>query len=111
MGKSEKLNIGMDLELFRSLNLTADFFYDKRYDILLLREAWPESLGYYTAKPWSNKEEVDNWGFEFSANYHQKVTKDLSMDLLKLHLHPKQICGCGRPNLQISLAIQHWQTA
>lgn len=79
--KVKKLNLGLDLELFNKLNVTADYFYDQRYDILLKREAWPESLGYYTAKPWANKGKVDNWGFEFSANYSQKITNDLTMDL------------------------------
>lgn len=79
--KVKKLNLGLDLELFNKLNVTADYFYDQRYDILLKREAWPESLGYYTAKPWANKGKVDNWGFEFSANYSQKITNDLIMDL------------------------------
>lgn len=69
------------MELFRSLSVTADYFYDKRYDILLHREAWPESLGYYTAKPWSNKGKVDNWGFEFSANYNKQLAPDWVMEL------------------------------
>lgn len=79
--KVKKLNIGLDLELFRSLNVVADFFYDKRYDILLKREAWPESLGYYTAKPWSNKGKMDNWGYELSANYNKQLSKDLLIEL------------------------------
>ena len=79
--KVKKLNLGLDMELFRSLSVTADYFYDKRYDILLHREAWPESLGYYTAKPWSNKGKVDNWGFEFSANYNKRLAPDWVMEL------------------------------
>ena len=59
------------------VDITAEYFYDKRYDILLKREAFPESLGYAGAKPWTNKGKVDNWGFEFSANYNRKITKDL----------------------------------
>lgn len=76
----KKLDIGIDLELFRQLTVTADYFNEKRYNILLHREAWPESLGYYTAKPWSNKGKVDNWGIELSVNWRKEFTKDLYVD-------------------------------
>lgn len=77
----KKLDIGIDLELFRQLTITADYFSEKRYNILLHREAWPESLGYYTAKPWSNKGKVDNKGIELSVNWHKEIIKDLFVDL------------------------------
>lgn len=76
----KKLDIGIDLELFRQLTITADYFNEKRYNILLHREAWPESLGYYTAKTWSNKGKVDNWGIELSVNWRKEFTKDLYVD-------------------------------
>lgn len=77
----KKLNIGLDLSLFRCLNLTAEYFFDRRYNILLHREAWPESLGYYVAKPWSNVGKVNNSGFELSVNLHKKIVKDLFIDV------------------------------
>lgn len=77
----KKLDVGFDMELFRELSLTFDFFYDKRYNILLHREAWPQSLGFHAAKPWSNKGKVDNWGYEFSATWHKQFNKDLAMEL------------------------------
>ena len=76
----KKLDIGIDLELFRQLTITADYFNEKRYNILLHREAWPESLGYYTAKPWSNKGKFDNWCIELSVNWRKEFTKDLYVD-------------------------------
>lgn len=76
----KKLDIGLDLELFRQLTITADYFKERRYNILLNREAWPESLAYYTAKPWSNKGKVDNWGLELSVNWHKEIIKDLFVD-------------------------------
>lgn len=79
--KVKKLNVGIDLELFNDFKITADYFKDNRYDILLKREAWPQSLGYHEAKPWANKGKVDNWGFEFSANYNKEVVKDLFLEL------------------------------
>jgi TonB-linked SusC/RagA family outer membrane protein len=79
--KVKKLDIGIDMELFNSLSITADFFYDRRYDILLKREAWPESLGYYTAKPWANRGKVNNKGFEISANYNKAITNNFWLEL------------------------------
>lgn len=79
--RSRKLDIGLDITLFKNWNITTDYFYERRYNILVHREAWPESLGYYSAKPWRNMGEVSNWGFEFSSSYHQQITKDLSMDI------------------------------
>lgn len=77
----KKLNIGLDMSLFRCLNLTAEYFFDRRYNILLHREAWPESLGYYVAKPWSNVGKVNNSGFELSVNLHKMLLKDLFIDV------------------------------
>lgn len=79
--RSRKLDVGIDAVLFRNWSLAADYFFEHRYNILLHRESWPESLGYYTAKPWKNMGEVDNWGFEFSTSYHQQINKDWSVDL------------------------------
>ena len=78
--KVKKLNIGADFNLF-GVAFTADYFYDKRYDILLKREAFPQQLGYDEAKPWVNKGKVDNWGFEFSANYNKKLNENLHLSL------------------------------
>lgn len=75
----KKLDVGFDMELFRELSITFDFFYDKRYNILLHREAWPQSLGFHGAKPWSNKGKVDNWGYEVSTNKRKQLTKDLTV--------------------------------
>lgn len=71
----KKLDVGFDMELFRELSITFDFFYDKRYNILLHREAWPQSLGFHGAKPWSNKGKVDNWGYEVSTNWRKQRPK------------------------------------
>lgn len=79
--RSRKFDIGLDMTLFRNWNITADYFKERRYNILVHREAWPESLGYYTAKPWRNMGEVDNWGFEVSSSFHHRFTKDLSLDI------------------------------
>lgn len=78
--RSKKLDIGLDMTLFRYWNITADYFYEKRSNILMQRKTWPSQLG-YSATPWSNVGKVDNWGWEVSTSYHHAVNKDLSMDI------------------------------
>lgn len=77
--RSKKLDIGLDLTLFRHWNIVADYFYEKRTNILMPRYTWAEQLG-YSATPWSNVGKVDNWGWEFSTSYHHDITKDLAID-------------------------------
>ncbi|MDO5607356.1 MAG: TonB-dependent receptor [Capnocytophaga sp.] len=79
--KVRKLNLGVDMKLFDQINVTAEYFFDHRYDILLKREAWPQSLGYHNAKPWANKGKVDNWGGELSVDWNTRITDDLRMTL------------------------------
>jgi TonB-linked SusC/RagA family outer membrane protein len=79
--KVKKLNVGLDLTVFRNWSFTFDYFKDKRFDIFMKREAWPQSLGYDTAKPWSNVGKMENRGFEFSANYAGSIGKDWAFSL------------------------------
>lgn len=76
----QKLDVGVDVELFHQFNLTFDYFHDHRYNILLKRGSWPYQMGYFNAVPWSNIGSVDNWGYEFSANWKKEVVKDLYID-------------------------------
>lgn len=79
--KVKKLDIGLDITLFNDLSLTLDYFLDKRYDIFMQREAWPQSLAYHEAKPWSNVGKMENKGFEGSLNYNKNITDDLNVTL------------------------------
>lgn len=79
--RAEKINLGIDLELFRKLSLTFDIFKDNRSNILLRRERFPEYLGYDNAKPWASIGKVENKGLEISANYIQDIGKDWTIDL------------------------------
>lgn len=79
--RAEKLNLGIDLELFSKFSLTFDIFKDKRRNILLRRERFPEYLGFAQAKPWASIGKVANKGLELAANYTQEIGKDWSVDL------------------------------
>jgi len=77
--KVKKLDIGVDLRLFNDLNITIDYFKDKRYDILMRRESWPNSLGYGNAVPYGPVGRVTNTGIEGSITYTKAINPDLSV--------------------------------
>jgi len=69
--KSMKYNVGLDLSVFNKLSLTADFFLDKRSNILTFDETVMRYYGnnYYL----SNIGKMTNKGFEVSATYTDKA--------------------------------------
>ncbi|MDA3835048.1 MAG: TonB-dependent receptor, partial [Spirochaetales bacterium] len=76
-----KMDIGVDLELFNQIRIAADYFLDKREKILMKRAAFPKILGYSDAIPWSNVGKVDNTGFDMSVNWKTQPVRDLWVDL------------------------------
>ena len=76
-----KLDIGIDLELFNQVSLTFDYFLDCRHKILMKRGSWPILTGYGNTVPWSNIGKVNNEGVEFSVNWRKEIVKDLFIDL------------------------------
>lgn len=63
-----KRNVGLDLGFFdNEIELTADYFNNRRKDILLERNTVPGVAGFH-AKPWQNYGIVDNWGVDASLN-------------------------------------------
>lgn len=78
--RSRKLDIGLDLTLFRDWNIIFDYFYEKRYNILMMRAAWPNTLGFSNALPYSPIGKMDNWGYEVSTSYTKQIGKDLILD-------------------------------
>lgn len=77
----KKLDIGFDMELFRQVNITFDYFHDKRDRILMRRGSWPAMMGYWNGVPWSNIGRVTNKGFDLSVNWNTKFSKDFIAEL------------------------------
>lgn len=72
--KSNKANVAIDATLFSKLNLTADFFTERRTNILTQRTSEiPSSFG--GALPLENLGVVDNKGIDLSINYHNTIGK------------------------------------
>jgi len=72
--KAHKLDIGTDISLFKDhLQLTADYYHDKYYNLLQLRGATIALLG--TAYPFENIGVNLYHGLEFSATYNNNINK------------------------------------
>ena len=67
---SKELNIGLDISLFRQLDLQVEYFIKKRDGIFMQRSSLPEFAG-ITTQPWVNLGKVDNKGFEISAIWNK----------------------------------------
>jgi TonB-linked SusC/RagA family outer membrane protein len=75
--KSHKTNIGLELKMWNGLlGITADFFREKRTDILITRGSVPSIIGMSTANlPPTNMGEILNQGFEVEATHRQRLGK------------------------------------
>src|SRR5690606_30741549 len=66
--------IGADAALFdNKLNITADFFYENRTDILVNSANYTSALAGYSAGAMENKGQVINYGTEISASYRNNT--------------------------------------
>lgn len=69
--KERKFNIGIEANLFGQLNLSFDYFYNNRFDILSTpNRDIPSYIG--VDLPYLNVGKVNNQGFEASVSYHGK---------------------------------------
>lgn len=76
--KERKFDLGLDVNLFNSLSLTAEFFHNVRYDQLVTRQDIPLILGVGVSP--SNVAKTQNKGYELQVTYHTKVAKDLEFN-------------------------------
>lgn len=74
--KSKKLNLGLELELWRELSIDADVFSEYRSNILMDRSAVPTTMGLQSGIK-ANVGEASSKGFEVSFNYNHSFNKDL----------------------------------
>ncbi|MDR0543234.1 MAG: SusC/RagA family TonB-linked outer membrane protein, partial [Dysgonamonadaceae bacterium] len=62
-----KTNLGLELGLFKMIDLQVDFFHEKREDIFMQRKSYPNSAG-FPSLPWANYGIVTNKGFDISLD-------------------------------------------
>lgn len=74
--KERKTNFGIDLGLFRGrVDITADYFSNRRSDILIQRVTIPTATG-FRQNPWQNFGITTNKGFDASIVVRQNFGKD-----------------------------------
>ena len=78
--QSSKLNVGFDATLFGGLNISADYYYQHRYNI------WYSTVGSYSSvfgltAPYENVGVINQKGFEVSADYSKKFNNDFTINL------------------------------
>ncbi|WP_348822198.1 SusC/RagA family TonB-linked outer membrane protein [Flavobacterium aestuarii] len=76
--KVAKADIGLELGILNTIDLTVDVFQDKRKDILIRRNTIPTQAGFINA-PYANFGKMENKGFEVSLNFNKQITTDFSM--------------------------------
>ena len=79
--ESRKLDIGVEIGLFDSLNIIFDWFKEKRSGIFMQRASLPSSFGMSNITPWANIGKVDNRGVDISVDYNKAFSKDLILSL------------------------------
>lgn len=78
--RSRKTNVGFDLSLFRNnaVNLTLDYFYEMRDDILTEAGRVPDYVGIANVAP-RNSGKVMNQGFEGELNINKQFGNDFAL--------------------------------
>lgn len=64
---SNKLNVGIELEMLKSFTLAADYYLDKRTDVLYIDYTHPSASG--ANLPYENIGKLTNTGFDFKLGY------------------------------------------
>ncbi|MBN8787204.1 MAG: TonB-dependent receptor [Terrimonas sp.] len=74
-----KQNYGVEVGLFNELNISFDYFFEKRTDILISRGTVPALQGVPLGNiPKVNMGIVDNRGYEIEVSYNKKLSKNFS---------------------------------
>lgn len=73
----EKINLGVDLQLFRSFDVTLDFFRENRRDIFQQRATIPNYMGTASTKVFGNLARMKNQGVDLAIAYNKQLSRDL----------------------------------
>lgn len=102
-----KRNVGLDLGFFdNEIELTADYFNNRRKDILLERNTVPGVAGFH-AKPWQNYGIVDNWGVDASLNARHDFGKVRISARGTVHVRAQQDRRIRRAEPALRLPADH----
>lgn len=77
-----KVNLGLDMTLFRDLGITVDVYREKRKNIFMQRNLLPAEIGIsFNQRPFANLGVVKNQGIDISLDYNKALSKDLTLSL------------------------------
>lgn len=71
----KKANLGIEFGLWRMIDLQVDFFHERRENIFMQRNQYPNSAG-FPVNPWANFGVVTNKGFDIALDVNKQITKD-----------------------------------
>ncbi|MDR1381370.1 MAG: TonB-dependent receptor [Tannerella sp.] len=77
---AEKLNAGIELGLFNSINLQVDLFKEYRSNIFMRRKTIPEIAG-YNNMPYANFGKVENQGIDMSLEVNHRFNRELLLSV------------------------------
>lgn len=75
---AEKINLGLEIGLWNSINMQIDLFKEHRENIFMQRKTITEILG-YNVMPYANFGKVDNRGFEVELAVNHQFQKDFML--------------------------------
>ena len=78
--KSYKTNIGLEMMLWGKLNLTLDYYWERRKDILIQRSSLPSMAG-FDASIYANMGEMDNKGVDAKLEYQTRIGNKVGLRL------------------------------
>ena len=79
---SKKMNIGVEIGLFKDFRLNVDYFTENRDQILISRQTVPGFQGVSASNiPKVNMGKVDNHGLEIEASYSHSFNRDFSFSV------------------------------
>lgn len=77
----EKLNVGVEMNLFRSFRLSIDGFQEIRKNIFMERGTVPTFMGTAATKVYGNFGKVKSWGTDMSLDYYKNIGKDWTIQM------------------------------
>ena len=104
--ESRKLDIGVEIGLFDSLNIIFDWFKEKRSGIFMQRTSLPSTFGMSGITPWANIGKVDNSGVDISVDYNKAFEGPDPLAARHVHLRPQRDRRNGRTQIQMGLPVQ-----
>lgn len=109
---ADKVNLGLELGLFRQLNLTVDVFSEKRSNVLISRGMVPMITGIAEGvRPPANMGIVENKGYEIELKYNKRFANSLSIfSNLNFNRAANKVVFMDEPMLSDDYAYRYRQT-